>query len=115
MISSPPTTFPGTPKRKSGWRPLDGLVQHLHQGDGKRMLLAAGALEEHLLVDVLPLPLMMQHRMDRKLQYFIDKDDPALCQRIGEHFYPLVRKPVLYLLFDRLCRPAAVSSLGVDI
>ncbi len=39
--------------------------------------------------------LMMQHRMDRKLQYFIDKDDPALCQRIGEHFYRSIRMGTL--------------------
>lgn len=39
--------------------------------------------------------LMMRHRMDQKLQYFIDKEDPALCQKIGEYFCHRIKMGVL--------------------
>ena len=39
--------------------------------------------------------LMMRHRMDQKLQYFIDKEDPALCQKIGEYFCRRIKMGVL--------------------
>ncbi len=39
--------------------------------------------------------LMMRHRMDQKLQYFIDKEDPAICQKIGEYFCRRIKMGVL--------------------
>lgn len=52
--------------------------------------------------------LMMQHRLDRKLQYFIDQNDPALCQRIGEHFYQRIK---LGSLDDTMSFSAAFDAL----